>query len=260
MLGRKQNIKNEQDWLDAMANIEQTVSKDELDALIDRTVADIKEKTAGKKVAYSWSAGKDSLALQFVCEKAGIKDALFVYCDLEYPAFMEWVEAHKPEGCTMFNTKQNMEWLAKHQEMLFPQRADVAGKWFHIVQHTGQNEYYKDNNLDMILLGRRRQDGNYVGKGTNIYTNGKGVTRFSPICDWRHEDVMALIHYYGLEMPPIYSWKNGYLCGTHNWAERQWTGSIENGWREVYDIDKSIVVEASKYFPSAKKFLESIGE
>lgn len=251
---KKQSTK-EQDWLEAIKTIESVVSKQELDALIEKTVADIQKKTQGKKAAYSWSAGKDSIALEFVCKKAGILDNVFVYCDLEYKAFMDWVNKHKPVHCEMINRGQNMDWLAKHPEMLFPQDAATAAKWFKIVQHTGQEQYYKKHGLDMLLLGRRRADGNYVGKGDNIYTNGKGITRFSPLADWRHEDVLALIHYYKLPLPPIYNWKNGYLCGTHNWAERQWTGSIENGWKEVYEIEPGIVTEAAQYFDSAKEFL-----
>ena len=110
----------------------------------------------------------------------------------------------------------------------------------------------------MLLLGRRRADGNYVGKGDNIYTNSQGVTRYSPLSDWTHEQVLAYIHYYNLAMPPIYDWKNGYLCGTHPWPARQWTGSTENAWSEIYEIDSSIVNEAAEYFESAKAFLKTI--
>ena len=59
-------------------------------------------------------------------------------------------------------------------------------------------------------------------------------------------------------MPPIYKWKKGYLCGTHPWAARQWTGSAENGWREVYEIDESIVREAAKVIDSAADFLKAL--
>ena len=110
----------------------------------------------------------------------------------------------------------------------------------------------------MLLLGRRRADGNYVGKGDNIYTNSQGITRYSPLSDWTHEQVLAYIHYYNLDMPPIYGWKNGYLCGTHPWSARQWTGSVENAWEEIYGIDSHIVKEAAVYIPSAKVFLENI--
>ena len=104
------------------------------------------------------------------------------------------------------------------------------------MQHRAQREYFKAHELDVIILGRRRADGNYVGRNSNIYTDGKGVTRFSP----------------------IYGWKNGYLCGTHPWPARQWTGSIENGWREVYDIDPGIVLAAAEKIDSARAFLKEV--
>lgn len=254
MIKRKQRTV-EQDWRNAIGTIEQNVSFAQIENLVARTAKEIALKTQGKNTAYSWSAGKDSIVLQKVCGIAGVKDCVFVYCDLEYKQFMDWVNAHKPENCTMINTHQDMAWLAKHPNMLFPQDAQTAGKWFHIVQHAGQEKYFKEHNLDMLILGRRCADGNYVGKGDNIYTNGKGITRYSPLADWTHEDILACIHYYNLPLPPIYGWKNGYLCGTHNWAERQWTGSIQNGWQEVYDIEPEIVWNAARYFDSAKEFL-----
>lgn len=257
MLGRKQHINNE-DWLVAIKDIESFVSRKHIEDLTQKTVEDIRKKTQGKKVAYSWSGGKDSIVLGDVCEKAGISQCFIVISNLEYKAFLQWVTENMPSELEVVNTGQDLAWLAKHEDMLFPQDSATAGQWFHIVQHRGQAKYYKDHGLDMICLGRRKADGNYVGKGDNIYTNSKGVTRYSPISEWTHEEVLAYIHYHDLPIPPIYGWKNGYYCGTHPWAARQWTGSIENGWREVYDIDKDIVLEASSYIQSAKKFLETI--
>ena len=256
-LGRKQNIKNDA-WLEAVANIEATVSRAELDALVEITVADIREKTSGKAAAYAWSAGKDSIVFGKLCEMAGVTHSITGVCNLEYPAFMAWVEENKPEGCEVINTGQDLEWLSNHPEMLFPQNSTAAAKWFSIVQHKAQWEYFKAHDLDIIILGRRRADGNYVGHGTNIYTDSKGVTRFSPLAAWSHEHVLAYIHYHQLPLPPIYGWKNGYLCGTHPWPARQWTGGTENGWREVYDIDPSIVIEAAEKIESARAFLKGV--
>lgn len=256
-LGRKQNIKND-DWIESVKNIEQIISKKDLDLLIDKTIKDIKAKTKGKKVAYSYSAGKDSIVLADICEKSGVKDSLIAVCDLEYPAFKKWIDENKPKNCTVINTGQDLEWLSKHPEMLFPQDSSKAARWFAIVQHRAQHKYFIENKLDMLILGRRRADGNYVGKQSNIYTNGKGITRYSPLSEWTHEAILAYIHYYKLPLPPIYEWKNGYLCGTHPWPARQWTGSIENGWQEVYDIDQSIVIQAAEKLESAKIFLEGI--
>ena len=256
ILGRKQRIKNSE-WINAMENIESLVSKKDLESLVKKTVADIKRKTKGKKAAFAWSAGKDSLVLGQICHMAGINACVLVVCNLEYPAFLKWVEANKPPELEIINTGQDLRWLSNHPHMLFPQDSKTAAQWFHIVQHRGQARYYKDHELNVLLLGRRRADGNYVGKGENIYTNGQGVTRYSPLSEWSHEQVLAFIHYYNVALPPIYEWKNGYLCGTHPWAARQWTGSVENGWKEVYEIDRSVVKEAAEHIPSAKAFLES---
>lgn len=257
LLKKKQSIKNSE-WLEAIKNIERIVPREALHEKVKKTVEEIKATTADKKCAYAWSGGKDSIVLGIICEMAGIKDCVLVVCDLEYKAFMDWVEENKPEKLAIVNTGQDLKWLAAHPQMLFPQDSKMAARWFQIVQHRGQAKYYKENNLDIMLLGRRRSDGNYVGKGSNIYTNGKGITRYSPLADWSHEEILAFIYYYNAKIPPIYEWENGYLCGTHPWPARQWTGSIENGWKEVYEIDSSIVTEAAGYIPSAKVFLEDI--
>ena len=165
VLGKKQSIKNT-DWMEAIKNIESVVEKKDLDKRIRETVKAIKKETSGKRAAYAWSGGKDSIVLGAVCEMAGIKDCVLVVCDLEYKDFMEWVERNKPEKLVIENTGQNLEWLATHPNMLFPQDSKTAAQWFHIVQHRGQARYYKENNLDILLLGRRRADGNYVGKYT----------------------------------------------------------------------------------------------
>lgn len=257
VLGRKQRVTNEA-WLEVFGKIEHLVPREQLDEKVRKTVEEIMAETKGKKAAFAWSAGKDSLVLEQICYMAGINSCVLVISNLEYQAFLEWVEGHKPAELEIINTGQDLEWLAKHEQMLFPQDCKIASQWFHIVQHRGQAKYYKAKELNMLLLGRRRADGNYVGKGSNIYTDGKGVTRYSPLADWSHEDILAFIHYYKVAMPPIYDWKNGYLCGTHPWAARQWTGSVENGWSEVYKIEPNIVEEAANVIPSAKKFLKSL--
>ena len=257
MLGKKQSIRNS-DWLKALYSIETSVPRSRIEALTAQAVTDIKRTCAGKRAAYAWSGGKDSIALGHICELAGIKDCVLVVCELEYKAFTDWVKANAPERLEIVNTGQNLEWLSKNLQMLFPQDGATAAKWFHIVQHRGQAIYYKQHKLDIICLGRRKADGNYVGRGSNIYTNAEGLTRYSPIADWTHEDVLAYIHYNNLPIPPIYGWKNGYLCGTHPWPARQWTGSAENGWAEVYEIDPDIVVKASDHFDGAASFLRSL--
>ncbi len=257
LLGRKQSATNEQ-WLSTIKNIENIIAKEEVDQISAETVAVIKQKVAHKKAAYAWSGGKDSMVLAHICHQAGIIDNMIGICNLEYPTFVAWIEEHKTSDCTVINTGQDLKWLSKHQDMLFPQNSMKAAQWFSAVQHKAQRQYYQDKRLDMILLGRRKADGNYVGKKDNIYTDSKGITRYSPLSHWSHEQILGYIHYHQLPLPPIYQWKNGYLCGTHAWAARQWTGSIENGWHEIYQIDADIVKEAACYIQSAERFLKGV--
>ena len=255
VLGRKQRSTHE-DWLDVLANIEQYVSKAEIDTLIERTAADIRKVIgSGDGVAFAWSGGKDSQAVRFVMESNGIAtQCLLGMCNLEYPAFLQWATDNMPADLEIVNTGQDLNWLAAHPEMLFPQNATIAAKWFHMVQHTAQERYFKKYNLRMLIMGRRRLEGNYVGEN-GVYTTSKGITRFSPVRDWQHEDILALVYYYKLPLPPFYGWPRGFRVGSGAWPARQWCNGIQDGWREIAIIDRSIVEQAAPFIDSAYEFL-----
>ena len=53
MLKRKQSATNAE-WLEAVRDIEKTVSENEIAELTKKTISEIKCKTAGKKCAYAW--------------------------------------------------------------------------------------------------------------------------------------------------------------------------------------------------------------
>ena len=254
MLGRKQRVRN-QDFLDTLARIEEVVPRPVAMRVFTEAVREIRDYTAGKRVAFAWSGGKDSLALQAVCYEAGVRECLFTMTDLEYPVFLAWVTDNMPDRLEVVNTGQNLEWLARHLDWLFPQNATAAGRWFKAVQHTGQEFFYRKRDLDMLLLGRRRADGNYIGgKNAKAYES-RGILRYCPLADWSHEQVMAVNHYLGLPQPPTYSWPNGFVVGTGAWPARQYTGSVANGWREVFAIDPTVVKHAATSIESARAFL-----
>lgn len=255
-LGKKQTANNDQ-WAEVWARITRIVSKAEIDRLVDQTCEEIARTVRGKTVAFGWSGGKDSQAIRGVCEMVGITPCLMAMSNLEYPAFLRWVTDQMPWDLSIINVGLDLPWLSKHPEMLFPQDSKTAAKWFKLIQHTAQEIYFKREKLDVLLVGRRKQDGNYMGRdGTGFYTNGKGITRYAPIRNWTHEQIMAFCVYYDYPLPPIYGWPNGWVVGTGAWAARQWTGSTENGWQEIWRIDKSLVIEAADYLPSARIFLE----
>ena len=258
ILGRKQRIDNAQ-WLDAAARIEELVTRQELDEAVAAATDEVKRTIEGKKVAYAWSGGKDSLVIAGICQSLGIEDCVFGHNDLEYPAFLAWCMEHKPERCEVINTGQNLAWLAKRPAMLFPHKSAVISRWFELVQKAAIRRYCNAQQLDMIIVGHRKADGNYVGRGTNVCSNNAGVTRFSPLADWPHELVLAYIHYNKVPMPPIYGWKDGYRCGTHPWPSRMGMKSVAEGWADVYEIDPAIVIQAAEKIDSAARFLEGVG-
>lgn len=253
ILGRKKAT-SEEAWQYAVSHIEELVTRAEILVETERTVELIRDTVAGKRAAYAWSGGKDSIVLGDLCRRAGVERCVFAHTELEYPTFLEWCFEHLPPNCDVINTGQNIDWLLEHPEMLFPNAKDQQ-RWYQIVQRRAFTEYFFKNDLDLIIVGHRKADGNVVGENGLLKKNS-GETRWSPIADWSHEMVFAYIHYNRLATPPIYGWKDGYKCGTHPWASRMGMKTVEQGWSEVYDIDPSIVINAAQRIESAKYFLE----
>lgn len=236
-----------------------TLPRSYVEALIGNAVQEVRSFVKRyPNAAFAWSGGKDSLALQYVCEMAGVMECVLGISDLEYPEFLSWVTENMPEGLTVVNGHLDIQFLVDNPEMLFPQNAKIASNYFRKIQHRAQRIYFKKNKLDCIILGRRLEDGNYVGKGGRNYYENKGVLRYSPIHKFTHVDVFAVIEYAGYDEAPFYSWPRGYRCGTHCWAARQWCESVEHGWSEIYSIDKSIVIYAADHLDSAKRFLDNL--
>lgn len=247
-----------EEWLYLFGEATNMISESEIDELEEQTVTEIRECISGKKAAYAWSGGSDSSILTCLCKKAGVIPCMIGICDLEYPAFIAWMEEHAPDELSVINTGQDLEWLSEHNEMLFPHGSALASRWYAIVQQAAQREYAKRNGMDIMVLGRRKADSNYVGRGTNIYTDGNGVTRYSPMSEWKHAHVLAYIKYRGLQLPPLYQWENGFRNGTHPWPARQYVSSVADGWRVIYGIDASIVKNAAAKIGSARDFLEGV--
>lgn len=256
ILMRKKNVPQSL-WLEAVSRIEELVSREELDRAVSEVLSDIRAITKNKKVAYCWSGGKDSIVLSDICRKAGITNCMFAHTKLEYPAYLNWCMANMPKGCEVICTGQDIHWLAKHPEMVFPTKRELVDAWIVGVQRKAFTEYFFRHGLDMILVGHRKADGNFVGEN-NIIRKKSGETRYSPLADWPHEMVLAYIHYHKLAMPPIYTWKDGFQQGTHAWPSRVHMESVDQGYREVFEIDQSIVREAAKYIESARRFLKEV--
>lgn len=254
---RKQ-ISDQQSWIDTWANVETLCPNAQLDALIGQTLSEMRGHFEGKRVAFGWSGGKDSLVIEWLCAQLGVTACVFAMTNLEYPEFLAWVTDHMPHDVQVINTGQDLAWLVKHPRMLFPQAAADNARWFRLVQHAAQRKYFQSHNLDVMVLGRRHAEGNHCGPA-GIYTNREDVTRYSPIRDWSHEAVLALLKREGYSLPPIYGYPRGWQVGTGNWAQRLYTKSTDQGWDETWQIDPNIVREAATMLPQAAHYMARRG-
>lgn len=246
MLGRKQSMKleDEQKWWYVIENIEKYVSRAEVEIATAEVLDRIKTITAGKKSAYAWSGGKDSLVIADLCKRAGITKSYCLVTGLEYPQWLKFLLENKPPDCEIIEVGYDLDFISAHSELLF-----VQGKpqqfWNRNIRHKYAKKYIEENNLDILIFGRRKIDGNVCGK------SGLNKKSYSPLYDWSHELLFAYMHYNKIEIPFIYKWNRGFYFGTHLWVERY-------NFKEVYEIDSSIVEAAADKIPAAKKFLEAL--
>lgn len=249
---RKQSMTHEQ-FVGLFEQARMTVSRREIDKLIDRTAEDIRAVARGRNAAFAWSGGKDSMALELVCRLASVDECVFGMTNLEYPAMLRWVTAHMPPRLEVINNGLDLDWLAANPDMLFPRNSAIAARWFGRVQHAAQRQFAKARKLDVLFVGRRRDDGNNCQTRT---AEGGHIT-YCPLADWTHVDVFAAVHHHGLALAPFYTWPRGYRCGTHPWPARQWCTSTRHGWQEIDAIDPAIVRFAADRLPSAREYLEA---
>ena len=246
-------IDDEQKWWNVVNHIEEYVSRAEVEIATAEALDRIKTVSAGKNAAYAWSGGKDSLVIADLSQKAGLAKSYCIVTELEYPEYLKFMQEKKPPNCEIINAGFNLDYLARHPEMIFP-KGKLFQRWYNQVQHKTHARYMQKNNLDVVILGRRKIDGNICGKD-GLKTNKDGRITYSPIYDWSHEMLFAYLHYHNIELPFIYKWCRGFYNGTHIWAERK-VDSVAEGYSEVWEIDPQVVIEAAKAIPSAKEFLQ----
>lgn len=257
VLGRKQNLTPEMEsrWWSVINNIEDYVSQDELAEWEEKTKRRIREVTSGKKVGYAWSGGKDSLVLSSLCTELGITKSECLVTDLEYPAWKDWLEKHRPAGCEISYVGFGLDFLAENPELIFA-NGRTKQRWNKLVQRSHFLSFMRDNGLDVLCIGHRTIDGNFCGKD-GIIQRSSGEILFAPLYDWPHEVLFAYLHYHGIELPFIYGWYRGFYEGTHWWPYR-YAESVEQGYREVYGIDPNVVIAAAEKIESARAFLQGV--
>lgn len=262
MLNKKQNIKDNSDWIAAFESCTSVCSREHIEALTQQAISNIRKiANSHSKLCSGWIAGKDSIVLNHILERSGISYTPIIWRGTnEYPAMIDWINRNKPEGLIEeIIDKFSLEFIEKNPDFLFCQ-GDTRNKWM------GEKwkRYKKDipkHGFDAFLVGRRIKDGNVCGKKEEGFKRVKdGYTEYAPLAEWSHEELLAYIRYNDIELPPFYEWDRGFLLGSvamGEWTERPTAGkTVFEVWDELYNIDKTIVENAAKTLTSAKKYLE----
>lgn len=246
MLKRKKR-NTQAEWMKAYDEITEHMKtpqgEREAEELIQKAVSRIPKG----RCVYSWSGGKDALALQVVCEAAGITD-----CGLgtigerwEYPSFWEYVKEHAPEGLKILDFGITPEFLNEHPKYVFPANSKDNNWWFVHCNQRHFAEYADQMNADYILLGHRVQDGNKCH-------GRKDKRQIAPMFDFTHEDIFKIMAYGKKELPPIYHMPDGFNQGTHAWVMR-FGGDKEL--ETIWQIDRNILLR-NQVLDKVRKFVE----
>lgn len=234
-----------------------------MDELVARTVEVIRRQALVSRIGYAWSGGRDSQVLAYLMGLARVEQCvLATTTGLEWPALAAWHTTHAPLGCTVLAQPLDLGWLAAHPRMLFPQ-GHYGVAWLSLVSRRAQTQFFRREALDLLALGCRRAQGNYVGHGDR-YTNSAGVTRWSPMADWSDAQVQALLDRERLPLPPSYSWPRGQpmrgpRVGPVPWPARQWTHSPDHGFEECWQIDPAVIRTAAHVLPAAASWMTRTG-
>lgn len=259
---KKQNIKSNKQWLEAYENSTSFYSYKDILDLEQKTIKKIEKVCLNyKNVCSGWIAGKDSIVLDNILKKCNINYKPIIWRGInEYPEMKKWIDENKPNNLIEeVIDKYSLEFLENHPDYLFCKNKTrqnwMSTKW------TRQRKDIKKYGFDLFITGRRIKDGNQCGSIEDDFIVKKdGYDVFSPIADWEPEQLLAYIKYNNIDLPPFYKWDRGFLIGSiamGEWTERAILDKTEDEvWEELFEIDKSIVIEASKKLTSAKRFME----
>lgn len=240
------------------------VTEDEAARAVDQAADETLQVLDGRAdtAVYGWSGGKDSIALQVVMERAGVHRAVLgTIPHLEFQGYLRWIDDHRPEGLvTIPNADITPAWLARpgNDRYLFPTNSTDGYKWTMLGTRRAQHIYQEQHRPALQIFGRRTLDGNTIPPTPYGIHTTRRLTSYSPIRDWTHELVLAVIHYNRRPLPPTYAWPNGWKTGTGSWPGRR-VGDRDASFAETYAIEPDRLLEAAPHLPAAADWLRGRG-
>jgi 3'-phosphoadenosine 5'-phosphosulfate sulfotransferase (PAPS reductase)/FAD synthetase len=141
-LPKKRHATTDANVAQVMARIEMLVTRPALEERSEAVITHLRTTMAGRKTAFAWSGGKDSVVLAHLMQRAGVP--LTGMCGLtkglEYPAMDAWYARNTPQEIEIVRSPEDIPWLVRHPQYLFA-FSPVDGYWSTHVWLTPQNRY-----------------------------------------------------------------------------------------------------------------------
>lgn len=241
------------------------VSEDRINELEYSAVKRIKGALSRHaKPCLGYSMGKDSIVVQNIMRKHGllVDEILWATTNTQYKANVDWYNKHDADTSRWIDIpRPTFEELETVPDLLFPNSTKMVTQWMNS-KWKAQQKTLVGEGYDLFITGRRTAEHNFCGRKDEGYLAvGKQYDTLSPIGEWKFDDVIAYIHYNGLDLPPSYFYKYGFFHGSGAWAQRMRIGkfsgySINDCFDEVWEVEPDLIREAADKLTSAKKYLE----
>lgn len=246
---------------DVWEHITDYVTEAEANEAVEAAAAETLTVLEGRpdQAVYGWSGGKDSIALEVVMQRAGVRRCLMGSIPhLEFRTFMAWCEEHQPDHLVHLpNNDVDLRWLAdpRNDRYLFPANYTDGYKWTVLGTRRAQFLYQEQHHPAMQIYGRRTIDGNIIPSTPYGIHRTRKLTTYSPIRHWPHELVLAVIHYNGKKLPPVYSWPHGWRTGNSSWPGRR-LGTRDESFAATYGVEPDLIREAASVVPAAADWMQ----
>lgn len=216
-----------------------------------KVTQDLIQKIYDENVVIGWSGGKDSIVLRHLCEQV-LKNPVFEHCYMEndFIVFVDWIKKNKPDNCYEIHFgKQSADFFNEHPEALFPFTREEKRMYPTARNKDFTYRWMKKNNFNKIMTGKRIDDGNICGKHNALgcpSTISGNIEALNVIAEWTVYDVFQYIHLFGLELPPMYYFPEGFIRGTEEWTHTARKGTYKNTFDFISSFAKEDIEKASE--------------
>ena len=176
---------------------ERNLNEKESEAL--RTITEI---CFDKKVAVSFSCGKDSLVVMDLASRVGIKKAVFSDTTLEFDETYEYLELIK-DFYDIDVVKPPKDFFSLVDALDLPSR---RYKWCcDVIKFGPLSRYAEKNDIAAYITGLRREESKKRECYDIINFNpAMTIPQVNPILDWSSEDIWNYINKYEIPYNPLY--------------------------------------------------------